>query len=78
MEEGVPALAPIPPIARWLPTVTALSHLVTSLHISLGFVYKAVSIHGCHGRLRAQILVVSWDEGTSLIIMAVQNRTELQ
>jgi hypothetical protein len=59
VEEGVPAVAPIPPIARWLPSVTALSHLVTSVLGIYISIYEAVAIHGCHGRLRGQIVVDS-------------------
>jgi hypothetical protein len=60
-------------------TLAACRHtIITSRHIALAFIYKAVSIHGCHGRLRGQTVGISGDESTSLIIMAVQNRTELQ
>jgi hypothetical protein len=39
VKEGVPALAPIPPIARWLPTVT---HHHISSHLFLGYIYEGV------------------------------------
>jgi hypothetical protein len=56
VEEGVPALAPIPPIARWLPTIT---HHHISSHLFLGYIYEAGSIYGGHGRLRGRTVVVS-------------------